>query len=221
MITNQNQKHEQASLGPVGNRIQSKSAAATLNDWSGRGWAWASLICTSRMAATGSGRTERRAWLGRGDCQVWVAGVDQREPPVRAQRAGAIGRFTQVGRAPRWGLRFAQTPATPSWRTGGLLGSPGWHGGLTSARSLGGGRAGRLISLRRLGSLTPCRAMGSVPAQASSSWTTSPVLAGREKPSGLRRVAGSIPSVWSIVAVKSSRVTGRLATKAACESLDP
>ena len=79
----------------------------------------------------------RGAWLGlRRCCRVWVAGVDQREPPVRAQVAGASGRFTQVVRAPRWGLRFAQTPATPSWRTGGFLGSSGWHGGLTSARSL-------------------------------------------------------------------------------------
>jgi hypothetical protein len=52
----------------------------------------------------------------------------------------------------------------------------------------------------------------SLQRHASSSCTTSPVLAGRENPSGLRRVAGSIPSVWSIVAVKSSSVTGRLAT---------
>jgi hypothetical protein len=44
------------------------------------------------------------------ECRVWVAGVDQREPPARAQSSGANCHAGRVGRAPRWGLHFAQTP---------------------------------------------------------------------------------------------------------------
>ena len=41
-----------------------------------------------------------------------MAGVDQREPPARAQSAGANGRLSPVVRAPRWGLHFTLTPAS-------------------------------------------------------------------------------------------------------------
>jgi len=46
------------------------------------------------------------------ECRVGVAGVDQREPPARAQSSGANCHAGRIGLAPRWGLRFAQTPAT-------------------------------------------------------------------------------------------------------------
>lgn len=40
------------------------------------------------------------------------AGVDQRKPPARAHVAEASGGVAPIVRAPRWGLRSAQTPAT-------------------------------------------------------------------------------------------------------------